>query len=243
MKHLLISFCCLLGTLGAMAQEEKNVVYDANVEVRKAADFREIEVSGAIDLYISQGSEEAVAVSASADEVRDRIRTEVRNGVLHIFFDTKGWNWRSWSNSKMKAYVTFKDLRKVEATGACNVKTTGSIKLADLRIELSGASDFTGAIQADRLVIDASGASNAKISGTAVKAEIDASGACSIRAFDLKVDYCKVEASGASGIRIHVNKELSAEASGGSNIYYRGEGLIRDINTSGAASVKRRNDD
>jgi len=243
MKYLLISFCCLLGSLGLMAQEEKNVVYDANVEVRKATDFKEIEVSGAIDLYLSQGSEEAVAVSAGADEVRDRIKTEVRNGVLHIFFDTKGWNWRSWSNSKMKAYVTFKDLKRVEATGACNVKTTGTIKVADLRIELSGASDFTGTVQTEKLVVDASGASNAKLYGNATRAEIDASGACSIRAFDLKVDYCKVEASGASGIRIHVNKELSAEASGGSNIYYRGEGLIRDISTSGAASVKRRNDD
>lgn len=243
MKYLLITLCCLFGSAASMAQEEKNLVYDANVALRKASDFREIEVSGAIDLYLSQGTEEAVAVSASSDEIRDRIRTEVRNGVLHIFFDTKGINWRSWGNSKMKAYVTFKDLKKVEASGACNVKTAGSIKASELRIELSGASDFTGSVQTDKLVVDVSGASNAKLSGTAVRADIDASGACSIRAFDLKVDYCKVEASGASGIRIHVNKELNAEASGGSNIYYRGDGLIRDISTSGGASVKRRNED
>jgi hypothetical protein len=36
---------------------------------------------------------------------------------------------------------------------------------------------------------------------------------------------------------------MSAQASGGSNIFYKGSGLIRDISTSGGASVKRKSDD
>ena len=73
--------------------------------------------------------------------------------------------------------------------------------------------------------------------------QIDASGACNIKAYELKSDYAKIDASGASNVRITVNKEMSAEASGGSNIYYKGEGLIQNISTGGGASVKRKLDD
>jgi hypothetical protein len=39
-----------------------------------------------------------------------------------------------------------------------------------------------------------------------------------------------------------VNKELNARASGASSISYKGEGLIKDLSSSGAASVKRKTD-
>lgn len=220
----------------------QTVVYDANIDVREVKNFNAVEISGAIDLFISQGNQEAVAVSATNSEVRGRIKTEVRNGTLRIYFDTKGWNWKTWGNNKTKAYVTFTNLTRLEASGACNIKPTESIKVKDLKIELSGASDFTGTVNATNLMIDASGASHLNISGTADKADIDISGACYVKGYDLKVDLCAVDASGASSLRITVNKELKAQASGGSSIYYKGDGVIRSIDTSGGATVKKKTD-
>jgi hypothetical protein len=226
------------------AQNGKNLVFDANAEVRAVKGFTGVEVSGAIDLYLSQGKEEAVAISASNPEALARIKTEVRNGKLRIYFDGNGWNWKTWSNNnKMKAYITFIEMHKLEASGACNIKTAEMISSDDLKIQLSGASDFTGEVKAVKLRLDASGASNFRISGTAENALIDASGACDVKGYDLKTEYCKIDASGASVVRITNNKELSAEASGGSTIFYKGTGLIRDISTSGGASVKRKSDE
>ncbi len=225
------------------AQNEKNLVFDANAQARSVKDFHSIEVSGAIDLFLSQGSEEAAAVSASSNEIVGRIKTEVRNGVLHIYFDSKGWNWKMWNNNKIKAYITFKELRKVEASGACNVKTVELLKSDDLKIELSGASDFTGNLAVGKLTIGASGASNVKISGSADRTSIDLSGACELKGYGLKTDYCKIGASGASTVRITVNKELSASASGASSVYYKGAGLLKDISAGRGASVKRKTDD
>jgi len=131
----------------------------------------------------------------------------------------------------------------VEASGACNIKSTEAIKVPELKIQLSGASDYTGELQTGLLKIEASGASNLKISGKTEKLDIDASGACSVKAFDLKADYGKLDASGASNIRVTIQKELNADASGGSNIYYKGEGMIRNISSSGGASVKRKTED
>ncbi len=243
MKKAGLAIVMFLGLLSTHAQNEKNLVVDANAEVRNVSGFTSIEVSGSIDLYISQGNEEAVAISATTDEIKGRIRTEVRSGILHIYLDAKGLNWKRWTNHKMKAYVTYKSLERLEASGASNIKTTDPIKGNELHIELSGASDFTGEIMVTKFRLSASGASNIKISGTADNAAFDANGACSIHGYDLKTDICKVDASGASNIRITVNKELNAIASGGSTIFYRGTGLIRDISSSGGASIKRRVED
>ena len=72
---------------------------------------------------------------------------------------------------------------------------------------------------------------------------INANGASDIRGYDISSEECKVDASGASVVRITVNKELNATASGASSVYYKGTGLIRDINTSGGATIKRKSDD
>lgn len=244
MKRYFLWMILLLPAAIGFAQDEKNLVYDANAQVRKLSGFSGVEVSGAIDLYISQGKEEAVAVSAGDVELIDRIRTEVKDNILHIYFEGKGLNWQSkWSNNKFKAYVTFKNLNKLEAGGACNVRFTSPVKLSDLKVELSGASDLLMEADIDELVVGLSGASECKMSGNANYAKINCSGASSFKAYDLKIGNCKVDASGASGIRITVTKELNARASGASSISYKGEGLIRDISSSGASSVKHRSAD
>ena len=243
MKKVWLAMVLGLGTIGIQAQNEKNIVVDANAELRSVSGFTAIEVSGAIDLFLSQGTEEGVAISASSDEMKQRIKTEIKGSVLHIYFDGKGLNWKIWGNHRMKAYITFKTLKSLEASGACNIKATESIRQPELKLEMSGASDFTGDVMVTKLRIDASGASNLKLSGSADQVIIDASGACNIRAYDLKTDICKTDASGASNIHITVNKELNAQASGGSTIFFKGAGLIRDISSSGGASVKRRAED
>ena len=242
MKQLFIGAIMVVTTLSSLAQTTKNLVYDANAEERKVSGFSAVEVSGAIDLYVSQGTEEGVAISAANDEAKSHIKAEVINGTLHIFFDTKGFNWKSWGNTKSKAYVTFKDLKHIEAHGACNIIAVEPIKQNDLKIDCSGASDFRGEVVIVNLVITASGASNINISGKADKTTIEASGASNIKAYNLHTDICNAEASGAANIRITVTKELKAEASGGASIYYKGEGTIRDVSTSGGASIKKKVD-
>ncbi|HET6993867.1 MAG TPA: hypothetical protein VFI06_02740, partial [Chitinophagaceae bacterium] len=63
-----------------MTVSAQKVVKDANAEKRNVSGYHAISVSNGIDLYLSQGSE-SVAVSASETKYRDRIKTEVKNGV------------------------------------------------------------------------------------------------------------------------------------------------------------------
>jgi hypothetical protein len=39
---------------------------------------------------------------------------------------------------------------------------------------------------------------------------------------------------------VRVNKELKVSSSGGSDVYYKGNGVIRETKTSGGSSVSKR---
>jgi len=234
MKKLFVMVSAVLGSVALCAQSP---ISDPNVEVREAKNFHAISLSSAFDVYLTQGNEEKVAVSASEKKYLEFIKVEVNNGILEIGWDQKGkWNR---GNKKLKAYISFKNMDKLKASGACDISIVGVLKANDLLVDLSGASDLKGKMDAKKLSFDMSGASDAKITGTTLNLDVDASGASSFKGFDLATDYCNVRASGASDIKITVNKELSATASGASDIDYKGSGIIRDIKTSGASSISR----
>lgn len=233
MKKIIFSLTCLLLFASAFGQE----VNDPNAQLREAKDFHAIRLGSAFDVFLTQADEEKVAVSASESKYLEDITVEVKNGVLKI--DWKNGKWRM-GNKKLKAYISFKNIDKLEAGGACNVKIIGVLKAPELKIELSGASDLYGKLEATNLSFDLSGASDAKIQGTVNKLDIEARGASSFKGYDLITDYCNANASGASGISITVNKELSVIASGASDVHYKGNGVVREIKSSGASSISHR---
>jgi|SRR5882724_6066612 len=220
------------------AASAQKTINDANAEKRNVSGYHAIEVSGGIDLFLSQG-EESVAVSASETKFRDRIITEVKNGVLKIWYDYKSNLNLDWGNRKMKAYVSFKNLDKLEGSGGSDITVEGSIKITSLNLGVSGGSDFEGKVELNDLKVDASGGSDVKISGSVKKLDIDASGGSDFKGYELAADVCNLEASGGSDVYITINKELSAEASGGSDVFYKGNGTVREMRSSGSSSIKK----
>jgi len=217
-------------------------INDANAEPRNLSGFHVIKISNAFTVYISQGNEDAVAISASKAEYREKIITKVENGVLIIRFDDDKKFWKGWNGdkTKLKAYISIKKIDRLDVSGACDVFFEEGISSEDLTVRLSGASDLKGKIDAKKLSFDISGASDATISGNAAELSVEASGASDFKGFDMTTNYCTAEASGASSVNITVNKELNAKASGASSVRFKGEGLIRDIKTSGASNVTRK---
>ena len=238
MKKYFLSLLAIGWFIGAEAQ--KTFVNDANAEVRMiTGSFNKIIISGGIDLYLSQYDNEAVAVSASSDENKRNIKTIVENNTLKIYYDgSKQWNS---GNKNIKAYVSFKDLEKIQASGACDIQVEGMIKVPALKMVLSGSSDFKGAVKVNSLAMELNGASDVKISGAATLVTIQSSGASDVNGYDLFADTCNATASGASDINITVNKELNAHASGASDIYFKGNAVIKDMHSSGSSSVVKKN--
>jgi hypothetical protein len=261
MKKILFALLLLAGFV-VNAQENKSIVYDENAQQRKVPSFTAISVSSAIDLYLTQSNKNEVAVSATNDEIRDHIITEVVGGTLIIRLGDKGtwFSWRKWGNYKTKAYVSIKDIDALTASGASTVHLVNTIESPKMRIKLSGASDFKGNIKAGVLMYHLTGASDYKGEVTANSIDIDGSGASSIELIG-KVDDLAIEvsgasdaklynltakgailrASGASNIGVTVTEILRASSSGASDINYKGNPTVKESNTSGASSIRRRN--
>jgi hypothetical protein len=237
MKYAFFCLGLLITTFSLHAQE-KQYFHDADAEVRNVGSFNSIDISSAIDLQISQGNEDAVAVSTPGKENLAMVKTEVRNGVLKIWYEQK--NWFKNHGRKIRAYVSVKSLKKISSSGACYINVNGELNCDELAIDLNGASDFKGAIKATSVFVDLSGASDVYITGSAGNVNIKASGASRVKAYDFAVDNCLVDASGASDIMITVNKVLKAEASGATNIYYKGTGQVTEVRSSGASSISKK---
>ncbi|MCW3081961.1 head GIN domain-containing protein [Segetibacter sp.] len=225
---------------GGFISNAQNIVYDENAEVRTVEKFNSLEVSGTLSLYLSQGPTQGVAISAGEEKYNSKIKTEVKNGVLRISVDGGVWNGFNWTNRKLKAYVTVTDINRLDVSGASYASISGPLKSDELKMDISGASEVKGIINVSRLNLDISGASVARLSGTAKDGLIDASGACKVNSYELSIETCKASSSGASNIKVTVTGELNADASGGSNIYYKGQGIGKVLNASAGASIKNR---
>lgn len=259
-KIALFAFLIMAFTL--QAQNKMGVIYDENVQVRKLPNFTSIRVSNAIELFISQSNKTEVAVSATSDEYRNRIITEVVGGTLIIRMADNNSRWWKWGNEdyRIKAYVSVNELFSLTCSGATNTKIInglsseklkinlsgasdlkGDIKAGTLLADLSGASSFKGTVQANALSVKGSGACDFEASGAGDDLIVDVSGATSVKMYDYLVKGASVEASGASSVKINVSDILKPHATGASNIDYKGNPTIKEMQSSGASRVKHRN--
>lgn len=238
MKQLITLFFSLFLIVGLTSAQK--TIKDANAQKRNVKNFHGVYVSNGIDLFLTQSDEEAVAVSASENEYRDKIITEVEDGILKIYYEKKeGWNWGfSMDNKKLKAYVSVKTLEKLNASGGSDVSIENTIKGDKLSISISGGSDLDGELVYNELSLSASGGSDADIKGRVGNAKITASGGSDVNGYGLITEYCRVQSSGGSDVNVTANKEINASASGGSDIYYKGNATAK-TNKSGSSDVKK----
>ncbi len=128
----------------------------------------------------------------------------------------------------------------VELSGASSLEMS-DIATADVDFEISGASRLRGSITAGgKVKFDVSGASSVVLSGLADNLIADISGASSLDLEEFPVGDANVAFSGASNGKINMDGTLNADLSGASHLYYIGEPILGDLETSGASSISRK---
>ena len=235
----IVSFLIFLLFNCSLLFAQDKIVYDANAQVRNVGSFHQVEVSSGIYLILKQGNTTAVAVSASSDDLVPRIKTEVENGKLKIYFDRDGGKVLYNKGRKLKAYVTCKDIDAIEATSGADVIADGNINADNLKITLSSGADFEGEVTASSIKVDQSSGSDMDIKGKVGNIDIRTSSGADFKGYDLVSESCKADASSGSGIKITVNKELQAEASSGGGIDYKGNASVTSVSNSSGGRVKK----
>ena len=208
---------------------------DGNVlkETRTVGSFNSIDVSGAFDIILKQGATEEVTVETDRN-LLPIVRTEVQGNTLKI--ETRKDIHHS---TVLKVYITVKDLKMIDMSGAVNVKTDGRITVPELSIDGSGASDARMDLAVQKLRLDCSGATKLRFSGSATDVSMDLSGASDIFGYDLLAENYDIDISGAGNAQINVSKKLHAQISGACSVKYKGSPTDVDQDVSGAGSIRK----
>ena len=239
MKNTVLLLIVLAASIGINAQKTVN---DPNAQVRSVSGYHGVAVSGSIELFLTQGNEESVVVSADDTKIRDKVITEVDDGILRIYLEHKNKIQIDWPNkNKIRAYVSVKDIDYLSSAGSGKLHIEGNIKADKLKVDISGSGNVEGAVTTKEFSLGISGSADADLSGTAQKSDFHISGSGNIKSYDFSTEYCTASISGSGNVRVTVTKELSAHISGSGNVYIKGDGLIRDYSASGSGKFKRVN--
>lgn len=208
---------------------------DGNVvsEIRKVTDFDGIKVSTGIDVFIKQGSTEALKIEAD-ENLHEIIKTEVKNGTLNIYSEINIRRARA-----KKVYVVYKNLHLIKVTSAGDIKGANTLKTDELDISLSSAGDLQLDVEASEIDLSISSSGDARLTGSTDYLRADLSSAGDLYAFDLKAKKCKISVSSAGNARIHVTEDLDASASSAGDIYYKGDPEYRNLNSSSAGGIHK----
>ena len=233
--------CIFLATITLFAAGQK-AINDPNAEKRSVPGYHGVSVSGSIELFLSQGDEESVVISADDTKWRDRVVTEVTDGILHVYLEHKNKIQLDWGDSrKIRAYVAVKNIDYLSSSGSGKTHLEGKIKADKLKVDISGSGNIDGGLVVKELSLGISGSANTDLAGTAENSDFHISGSGSIRGYDFSTSYCNASISGSGNVKITVTKELSAHISGSGNVMIKGDGLIRDYSASGSGKFKRVN--
>lgn len=234
MKYLftLLFAACFTSSFG------QTIINDKNAEVRNIGDFWGIKVSGGIDVYLSQSSENALAISASTQKMKDDIDTRIVNGVLVISYNSKSYSMNEKRN--LRAYVSFKTLQSIEGSGACDFNIQETLQSNAFKINLSGACELKGKMDINDMDAKLSGASTVKVTGKVKNLKLEASGASDMKNYGLHVENFIADLSGASDVKVFISNSVTVKASGASSLNYSGNPEKVAVHTSGASSVTQR---
>ncbi len=231
MKTLIISALLLSSALVSTAQDWK--------KDRTVSGFTGLSVSSGIDVYLTQGGSEKLTFEVKGID-EDEVKSEVKNGVLRLYIDRRGMNMNWGRNSYIKAFVTFKQLSDLQASGGADVFGQGILSFKNLNMSASGGSDVKLDLKADELNVSASGGADATIQGTARTLNANGAGGSDLDARKLTVEVCNANSSGGSDVYVNATKEVSMKASGGSDIYYYGPAKVLAKSESGGSDITRK---
>lgn len=224
MKNLLTAVILFAVVFSVQSQNRENRDHDG---------FTGISVGGGVDLYIAQSDKFEVEVVSDKD--LDKIETYVRSGVLYIKERGDSWSW----NKKTEVYVKLPELEMLRASGGSDVENSGSFKGDKLELSSSGGSDVELDLTYNEIDIDCSGGSDVEMSGSTNILWLNSGGGSDFDGYDLEAKEANIRSTGGSDVSVYASERLEVNASGASDVRYRGNPKYTNLDSSGASDIDR----
>ncbi|WP_348796962.1 head GIN domain-containing protein [Flavobacterium adhaerens] len=217
-KFIVITIIALL--FGSCNQGLLNsVTGSGNVTTEKrtvAGDFKNIEISNALDLEIEQSNTTEIIVIAD-DNLQKDIITNIENGVLSI--SCKFGNYNNVTSKKVK--VKMPVIEGLEASSASTIRSNSTLKGVNLSLVSSSAASINIAAEYENIELNSSSGSSQTIKGKAIHAVTSSSSGSTLNAGELFVNDIDANASSGSSTIVSPIVSLKADASSGSSIVYK----------------------
>ncbi|MBR9998083.1 MAG: DUF2807 domain-containing protein [Cyclobacteriaceae bacterium] len=211
------------GNFGPRLEEERNV-----------GNFTALKVTSGIDVTLRQGNRAEVIIIAGENNMDD-VKSDVIDNELRLSVDG---NW--FHSNHVEAWITFVDLESLDISAGSDVESESLLKLGNIRIEASSGSDLKLTLEANEVELRASSGSDASLTGSARSLTAKASSGSDINAYDFEVENAVLELSSGSDVKAWVTGSLEVDASSGSDVYYKGDPDLLNIDTSGGSDVNKR---
>lgn len=195
-----------------------SITGSGNVTTEKreiAGDFKNIEISNALELQIEQSDKIEVTVIAD-DNLQKEITTTVENGVLSI-----SCNFGNLNNiTSKKIIVKMPIIEGLEASSASTITSNSTLKGHSLNLSTSSAATIHATVEYETIQMSSSSASNQTIKGKAIHVETSASSGSVLNAGELLANEIVSDVSSGASTTVSPIVSLKAEASSGGSIAY-----------------------
>ena len=199
--------------------------------------FQRVDVSGAIDVYVKQDSSQQPVRVETDENLQDLVEIRESNGVLYI---SPVDHYNLDPTKQLKVYVSAPLFKGFGVSGASRLYSENKLTSSEtLDIDLSGASEIKIDVKAPRINSEISGASSAVLTGETKDLNANGSGASNYKCFDLMTENTTVDISGACSADVFASIKLDVQASGASEVKYRGAAANVKQDLSGASGMKK----
>ena len=205
-------------------------------EERTVTNFKNVLVSGGMDVSIAQGDVKPVKIETD-DNLLQYIEV-IQQGDDLVIREKKGINLDP--SNKIKVYVTTPVYHNIKLSGAGNIISEGKItNTDDMEIQVSGAGDIKMDLKAPAVKINLSGAGSITLKGDTKDVDLSLSGAGSAHCFDMLAENSKVRVSGVGDANVYASVSVDARVSGVGSIRYKGGASNVSQHVSGVGSVSK----
>ena len=220
---ILLQSCFMNGVTGS-----RNVTSESRTITQ---DFDRIDVSQGIDVYFTQDNEVSLTIELD-DNLHELLVTEVKDGVLDIYFDSPVFKRKS-----SKVYVSGPRLYGVSASSGSSFESQNIIETGDINLDCSSGADIDINLVADNVDISSSSGSDVNVQGRCNYVSADSSSGSDIDASELESLEGKANASYGSDLTIFVTEKVTANASSGADISVKGHPKETNIDKSSGGDV------
>jgi len=200
--------------------------------------YTQLNVSDPFKVYVTfSDTEESIRIEANQN-LQQYINCEKKNYGLVISLDD---NIDIKGTSTLNVYITTKQLDTFIAAGATTILLQNELNGGNVTVDLTGACTLSGTMNIDKMNSTLSGASNLNLLGTSNSIELDATGASNLTGFGFETKNLTCDLDGGCNVSVTVEQTLSVKATGASNVYYKGNGVVSSQNLNGGSTIQKMN--